>query len=499
MPQYEHDIFISYSHLDNKPLIKGQEGWISNFQYSLGVRLGNLLGREPKIWRDAKSRGNDYFDENTMEIIRKSKIFLAILSPRYIESDWCRKELVGFQEAAKDSGGIQIDHKSRIIKVIKTKIELEEHPDEIRGLLGYEFFRTDENDRYYEFSAETGSQYFNKYLDKLEDVAYDACQTIKLIDKIDKSSSCQISTPPEKTVYLAETTSDLDEDRDKIKRNLQQQGYLILPDRQLPLKSRDGNFNDLVGKYLNQCKLSIHLIGKQYGLIPEGAEKSIIELQNDLAAQQHHNDSLFHRLIWIPTKLSPEKRQEDFIKAIKKNIPVGQGCEIIESELEDFKTRIQEILKKIIEPPSIKPEKPAGPSWIYLMCDQADYESIKPIEDCLFDEGFEVKLPCFAGDETKRRELHQEHLCLCDAIMIYYNYANEMWLEYKLLDLHKAPGFGRTKPFSARTVFITGQTTPQKERFKTHEAKVIKHFAPFSKDVLQPFIAQVQSGNGGAR
>ncbi len=499
MPQYEHDIFISYSHLDNKPLIEGQKGWISNFHYSLGVRLGNLLGREPKIWRDAKTRGNDIFDEAMMEIIRKTKIFLAILSPRYIESEWCRKELLGFQEAAKDSGGIQIDKKSRIIKVIKTKIDLEEHPAEIRGLLGYEFFRTDENDRYYEFKSEIGSQYFNKYLDKLEDVAYDACQTIKLIDRKDKSDYSQIIVPPEKSIYLAETTSDLDEDRDKIKRNLQQQGYVILPDRQLPLKIRDGNFEDIVSHYLNQCRLSIIFIGNKYGLIPEGAEKSIIELQNDLAAQQQQNDSLFHRLIWIPPNLSPEKRQQDFIAEIKKNKPIEKRTEIIENELEDFKTRIQETLQKINEPPPKKPEKPAGPSWIYLICDQSDYESIKPIEDCLFNEGFEVKLPCFAGDETKRRELHQEHLCICDAVMIYYNCANELWLEYKLMDLRKAPGFGRTKPFSARTVFVTGQMTTPKKRFRTHEAEVIQHFEPFSRDVLLPFISKIQSGNGGSQ
>jgi hypothetical protein len=275
MPQYEHDIFISYSHLDNKPLIESQKGWISNFHYSLGVRLGNLLGREPKIWRDAKSRGNDYFDENTMEIIRKSRIFLAILSPRYIESEWCRKELVGFQEAAKDSGGIQIDKKSPIIKVIKTKIDLEEHPAEIRGLLGYEFFRIDENDRYYEFNSEKDAPYFNEYWAKLEDVAQDACQTIKLIDQKDKSEYIQVIAPPEKTIYLAETTSDLDEDRDKIKRNLQQQGYTILPDRQLPLKIIDGNFEDVVSNYLNQCRLSINFIGNKYGLIPESAEKRL--------------------------------------------------------------------------------------------------------------------------------------------------------------------------------------------------------------------------------
>lgn len=34
---FEHDIFISYAHIDDAPLMTGEEGWVSKFHQSLEV------------------------------------------------------------------------------------------------------------------------------------------------------------------------------------------------------------------------------------------------------------------------------------------------------------------------------------------------------------------------------------------------------------------------------------------------------------------------------
>jgi hypothetical protein len=67
-------------------------------------------------------------------------VLVSVLSPRYVKSDWCRKELQEFIHAAEQRGGVFINNKSRIFKVVKTLVPREQHPIEIRGLLGYEFF-----------------------------------------------------------------------------------------------------------------------------------------------------------------------------------------------------------------------------------------------------------------------------------------------------------------------------------------------------------------------
>ena len=42
--QFSNDIFISYAHIDNQPLIQDTEGWVSQFHHALEVRVDQLLG-----------------------------------------------------------------------------------------------------------------------------------------------------------------------------------------------------------------------------------------------------------------------------------------------------------------------------------------------------------------------------------------------------------------------------------------------------------------------
>src|SRR5262249_38896224 len=138
-----HDVFISYARIDNLTISEKQEGWITILHRALELRLSQLLGETPKIWRDLKLQGNDYLDEEILSKLITASVLVAVLSPRYVRSDWCIKEIKAFIEAAERSGGIHVNNKSRIFKVIKTPIPLENHPVAIQGVLGYDFFHLD--------------------------------------------------------------------------------------------------------------------------------------------------------------------------------------------------------------------------------------------------------------------------------------------------------------------------------------------------------------------
>jgi len=93
LTDYEDDIFISYAHNDNQAVLEGQRGWIDNFHQALEKRLQVYLGAKPKIWRDPRLQGNDYFADALVDQIPKVAILVSVLSPSYIKSDWCRKEM----------------------------------------------------------------------------------------------------------------------------------------------------------------------------------------------------------------------------------------------------------------------------------------------------------------------------------------------------------------------------------------------------------------------
>ena len=75
---------------------------------------------------------------------------MAVVSPRYVKSEWGRKEIDEFCKAAEQQGGVRVRDKARIFKVLKTPVPLEQHPPELQSLLGYEFFKVDPETGYNE-------------------------------------------------------------------------------------------------------------------------------------------------------------------------------------------------------------------------------------------------------------------------------------------------------------------------------------------------------------
>ena len=139
--RFEKDIFISYAHIYNESMVDGDKGWITEFHRSLEIRLAQLLGQKPVIWRDQKLQGNDVFGDEIVDQFENVAIFISILSPRYVKSEWCTKEVLEFKKASEKNIGLRHKNKSRIFKLIKTPVSFEEHPEAMKDLLGYEFIK----------------------------------------------------------------------------------------------------------------------------------------------------------------------------------------------------------------------------------------------------------------------------------------------------------------------------------------------------------------------
>src|SRR5919199_1301666 len=94
---FDYDIFISYGHVDDDDPAGDVRGWVDLLVERLpGVAVG-YLGYKPRIWRDERSlRGNDLLRAAIGEGVSRSLLLVPILSPRYVLSDWCRRELDAF-------------------------------------------------------------------------------------------------------------------------------------------------------------------------------------------------------------------------------------------------------------------------------------------------------------------------------------------------------------------------------------------------------------------
>jgi hypothetical protein len=504
IPKYKDDIFISYAHIDNQPLAEGLKGWVETLHERLKIRLGQLLGEEASIWRDRKLQGNDIFADALVEEISKVAILVSILSPRYVKSEWCLRELEEFCKIATTNGGLRVGNKLPVFKVVKTFVPLPEHPQQLQGTLGYEFYEYDpERGRAKEFSPEVMPQRDIRYWEKLDDLAYDIKQ---LIENLMEQQHGEAATGREraaismataapasgKNVYLAETTSDVSGQRDQIKRELQQHGHAVLPDEALPLDA--AALKQAVNDYLSRSDFSVHLLGERYGIIPEGEERSVAHLQSDLAARRGDD---FLRLIWIPEGArSEDARQQVLINSFLLGHQAQKGTEVLQTKLEDLKTIIHDTMNRNADaPPAATASESLGIS-LYLICDKEDLDAANELASYLYDQGVDVILPAMEGDEAQVYEDHKANLMDCDAVLIYYGRANEIWLRMKLRELQKIAGYGRTAPLLAKAIYVGTPRTDAKERLRDRETMIIKNYEPFSPDSLRTLLDHLRQEKG---
>jgi hypothetical protein len=487
---FTHDVFISYAHLDNQELVEGQKGWVANFHRALEIRVGQYLGKEPDIWRDPKLRGNDVFAETLVTKVQASAILISVLSPRYVRSEWTRREVSEFINGARQAPNV--GDKSRIFKILKTPVPSDEYPAELRSLLGYEFFKIDpESGRARELNEIFGPGAQCEFWMKVDDVAQDVCSLLRKLEaeKFGIGATPDAEKPP---VYVAFTTSDLAEERENLRRDLQQHGYEVLPRQAFGASLNE--VESAIREDLRRCRLSVHMVGSRYGVIPEDGAESLPEIQYRLAEESGRTPALA-RLVWMPADLEiANERQRGFVERLRLAASSGQDADLLETPFDDLRAIVQVRLQDLaVEMPAAENSAAAAAPervHLYLIYDKRDVDSIAPWADFLFAGGLEVLHPIFEGDETEIREYHEENLRTCDAVLIYYGAANELWLRRKLREIQHIAGLGRNDPFSALGIALGPPSRPEKRHFQTHDALVVPQMDGLSAAEFAPFLAQ---------
>lgn len=477
--RFEHDLLISYAHIDDQAFMEGGTGWVSRLHDILNVRVAQLLGMRPAIWRDPTLQGNDLFRDRIREELQKAAALLPVVSPSFLQSDFCHFELTEFCQAVEKSG-VSVPNKKRIFKVVKTPVRDDQLPEEVRPMLGYEFFVRDRSGRPRELAQ---SETEPRFVAKLDDLAFDIVHLLEIL----RGGTQGKDDTPKGSVFLGETSFELHDQRESIKRDLIRNGYEVRPVRPAPLVAE--KLDAFIREELLQCQLALHLIGRNYGVVPEGAVQSIVERQQVIATEL--GSKQLQNLIWLPPGLELEDdRQREFIARLRTDRLVHAAAELLEIEIEEFKSRIYRKLAPPAAAPISAAALEADVERVYLLCDQQDREATQPIEDFLFSRGLEVILPYFDEDEARTRLEHESNLKSCDAVLVYYGAGDELWLRAKLREVRKSPGFGRDKPWLARWIYVT--PAPDKQRLRTLEATVVHEPASgFAEALLQPFVDEI--------
>lgn len=485
---FRRHAFISYTHLDNEPLLTERDGWVTTFHRALGQLLAPKLGARPDIWRDERLTGNDIFSKEILEQFPGTAILVSVLSPRYVQSEWCEKEILGFCEAAKRTGGILVGNKSRIFKVIKTPVDGEDTlPPILREMLGYAFFVTDEDHTPRELDPAFGDSARHEFLRKVNKLAWDMKMLLdELMDEA-ANDGTRDDTAGRLVVYLAECARDRRVAREMIEQELQRLGYTVLPDR--PLPTDESELIAEVERLMAQSDLSIHLVGTGYGAVPDGAgEKSIVVLQNEIAVRASRSGTL-ERIISLPAgTTSAHAAQQSFIDALHTDPDTQFAADLITGSLEDVKSATLAALKTIAN--SRKPGPAvAAQKRVYVICDAPDRKATAPLLKALKARGVEARTPVFTGDPAQVRKANQELLADCDALVVFYATADEAWKFQQQDEIRHARASRRGKTVPEYTYLAAPMNEDKDLLLSTGEPGLIDATTGFTEDALAPLFA----------
>ena len=341
---FSRHAFISYAHEDNEVLPPAERGWVTDFHAALSHYLRLDVGDAVDIWLDEKRiSGDTVFAAEIMRQFPETATLIPVLSPSYLKSEWCDREISAFHDAASNNGGVVIGTRSRILKVIKLPIE--DVPGQLSNTIGYEFYELDKDSTPHTLDPSLDEKKRVNFLLKVRKLSWDMKN---LLDQL-KGVAPGEGKPP---IFLAECSSDRRADRDAIEMEFQNRGYTILPDQRLPEKEED--YRAEVARMIAKCSISIHLVGSGYGVVPDGPSgKSVVVLQNEIAVEASRRGSLA-RVISLPKgTTSSIPAQREFIDRLHDDPDKQFGADLIIGGVEELKDAVFAALSKIAEPVTV--------------------------------------------------------------------------------------------------------------------------------------------------
>jgi hypothetical protein len=450
---FEYDIFIGYAPASGNEN-QATTSWALKFGDYLTMLMNRLSVKKPAfmLHDDLRVR-QSVLGEKPGSVFSNTAVYIIILSPEYIKSETYQKELEELYSWV-DNDKSEAGKKRRIFKVFPQPVLPEEQPECLKNELSYNFFeinRFNKKPITFDLNGKNGPD--DKFWTRLVDLAYDI--TDVLIDlSEDKTGGKPARECP--AVFLAETSFDQTENRDMLKRELQHLGYRVLPALPLPEKAEKAKL--AIDQCLKQSVITVHLLGAWYGEFIKNSKFSFIDFQIKTVKEFIVAKDTTHKpyqIIWIPNDLKPtDQRQALYLKRLKRD-EAQYLTEIIETPFEVFKTILNARLDDLTNP-QFKPI--AEKNKLYVIFEKSAKEKMAEYIILMQAKGYDILEHHENGEDFFPLSKHINNLLTADAVLIYKGDSTMEWLNSKIRDLVKAPGYGKSKPFRAIEIISLQKT-----------------------------------------
>jgi hypothetical protein len=436
---FDYDIFISYAHVDNLPS-QGLTKWVDSFQEALAGKLAQRLGRlgQLNMWRDPNLDPTQIVDQVLENRVKKSAIFVALISNGYIASDYCLKELDLFAEGARsDAQGLVINERNRIIHVHLTNIPDQKWPGVIRalGTEGVSFHDALDDLQIGEPIKPVTSE-FDRQMRQLADATYRLLSDLKKLadQRSVEAEGKQVGASANmrqnnKAVFLADTPDSLQEVRERLYADLERSGRPVYtPGIPPPWPSEE--HAAAVGRVLQDASLSVHLLDVFPGRrIEDEQETTYPNKQVELALVSN-----VPQLIWVPASLNiasvASSSHREFLEQLEKGKRSTK-----EKEYDFVRESNERIAQLVIEKLAFLEEQATpGPQESSILLDThlKDQRYAFKLGEVLLDQGLQPFIVQETDDPESGTKEFERRLADVRKLVILFGSVSQRWVERRI-------------------------------------------------------------------
>ncbi len=479
MENKNNQIFILYPHRNDESLASADHIWVSEFKKYMEAFYHQLVDSPVQITQKAIQPPNT----TATDLYGENNTFICIWSPEYQDEQQYVQEL---EQLHQQQTAI---NNSTLFHVIKFPINEDHIPAWMQNQPQFTFFDKKPNTRKFievDFSREIIETH--SIWHRFNDLVHDVSASINLRSGERQASEFKNNN----AVFVAETTQDQEENRNKIIRELKQHGYQVLPGYRFSNRSKE--IEPALNEILDNSVMSIHMLGGLYGSYLKDSRYSITDFLNRTVRKYIKETDFtgreFKRIIWIPPYLKISDQRQDLFLGRLKREENDQYTELIQSPLEELKTLIFNNINTLSDTSSYDADKEF---CIYLIHDPLHQPNLENYISFLSNKGIRVLTLSFENENSIIQQ-HIQQLASCHGVLIFDN-ENTNWLEAKFRDLIKIRGYGRSKPFAFKAVLTASDNGFEKlDEQLTKDVVFLKNSMDL-ESVFEPLLKKMEENN----
>ena len=438
VPGYKHDLFLSYA--------RAEGAWADTFRKALCDEFHVRTGEEVTVWQDSRNlRVGQKWDDEIKEGIRSAAAFLAIVSPSYLKSDWCRDERAVALE--KTIEALKVGSFHRFLKVIKTP-----DPDKLyEKMLGeiedIRFFNPADD-----FELPEGSAEFTA---KIRALVWQIRELLTLLGNKGQK------------LYIAPGALDTLKDRKDLENELKDRGFTVKPKVPLDPTFGKGPIRDA----MDGVSHAIFVFGAVY----EEFTADQIQVARELGKPV---------VYW----LQPGSGQMEMLRRIQDLGELPKGSERLGGL--SIREMIEQVKGKLKPRETIEPAAAiSGIARVYINYDTTlpeDSRIAARLAGVVRERNFEVVQSGRDGD-------HDRLMRTSNGVLLFRaaHPDPDQWLKFNAMELALAGQIYQKNPdFAAKALLVT---EPARIRDQAAGVPVYSWSEPFAPETLTPFFDKLRT------